>query len=408
MSTIQQFTDFLEFIETNFKNRVLAKVVLSKKSHKSNELQKINIKQIQIKNEFVLNFTLHYSTKDISKNYNLEESLLEFKNHLPENFLEAYIETTQETAVLKFNKKRIPFFTSKKNNNFKTIDFQHNKTKRRFIDTKNKPYLVQLGITNKSYEIIPSMSDKFRQINKFIEILSHYLEKIQTTDTIQIVDMGSGKGYLTFALYDYISNILQKKVIITGVETQQHLVDFCNTLAKNSDFENLKFEKSNINEYKYNKIDVLISLHACDTATDDTLYAGIVNRAKLIVSSPCCHKQVRKQMQTPLPVQHITKFGILKERQAEILTDTIRALLLEKEGYKTKITEFVSLEFTGKNLLIIGEKQKSIVNKTEIGAQIDELKKLFGIEYHYLEKLLQSSTSKDQSWRNLNPVCHIH
>ena len=168
------------------------------------------------------------------------------------------------------------------------------------------------------------------------------------------------------------------------------MVDKCNLIAQKAFFESLLFVQGNIKEVVLPKIDVLIALHACDIATDKALARGIQAGAKIILSAPCCHKQVRKSMKTEGLLCEITKFGIMKERQAEMLTDTIRALILEAYGYKTRVFEFIATSHTPKNILIVGVKLRELVAPDqEVMAKIQEIKRMFGITYHELEQLLK-------------------
>jgi len=198
--------------------------------------------------------------------------------------------------------------------------------------------------------------------------------------------MGSGKGYLTFALYDHLRNNKKVEASMVGIELRPKLVDFCNELAQSTGFEKLQFLAQDIEEYKAEKIDMLIALHACDIATDIAIAKGIKAGASTIVVAPCCHKQIRKEMQCETALQSVLKHGILEERQAELLTDGIRALLLEAHGYKTKVFEFISTEHTPKNLMITATKAPA---RPEALEQIAKIKADFGIGYHYLERLLE-------------------
>jgi hypothetical protein len=171
--------------------------------------------------------------------------------------------------------------------------------------------------------------------------------------------MGSGKGYLSFALFDYLQNTLKLPVKLTGVEFRQDLVDLCNKIAKESKFSNLQFVQDTIENYKSDKkIDVLIALHACDTATDDAIHKGISHNAELIITAPCCHKQIRKEMTRCTANKELSSLlshGIFIERQAEMVTDNLRALYLEKANYSTKVFEFIATEHTPKNILITAQ-----------------------------------------------------
>ena len=200
------------------------------------------------------------------------------------------------------------------------------------------------------------------------------------------------KGYLTFALYDYLTNILQKNASIIGVEFRPDMVELCNEIAQKTGFEKLSFIQGTIEDYDSQETDILIALHACDTATDDAISKGISAQADLIVVAPCCHKQIRREMEknkAKNDLDFLTKYGIFLERQAEMVTDGIRALILEYFGYKTKVFEFISDAHTPKNVLIVGIKGKTNPKKqVEILAKIKGIKEYFGIGYHHLERLI--------------------
>ena len=253
-------------------------------------------------------------------------------------------------------------------------------------------YLVELGILHPDGKPKKGKGDKFRQINKFVEIMDGLLVDLlaQNRDRpLHITDMGAGKGYLTFALYDYLTHKKDTAVKMTGVEVRADLVVKCNIIAQISGFEHLKFAEGYIKNYPLPRTDVLIALHACDIATDEAIYKGIRAGAQLIVCAPCCHKQIRKQIDCTSPLQNMLQHGIFKERTAEMLTDTIRALLLEANGYSVRIFEFISLEHTGKNILLVAEKCNPAPSELSVIEKINDLKAEFGVRRHYLETLLE-------------------
>ncbi len=253
-------------------------------------------------------------------------------------------------------------------------------------------YLTELDILHPDGRPQKGKGDKFRQINKFVEVMDGLLDTPQLQDKnrpLRITDMGAGKGYLTFALYDYLQNKKDRAAEMTGVEVRPDLVSKCNLIARMSGFENLKFAEGYIKNYPLPQTDVLIALHACDIATDEAIYKGIRAGAKLIVCAPCCHKQIRKQIDCTSSLQSMLQHGIFKERTAEMLTDTIRALLLEANGYTVKIFEFISLEHTGKNILLTAEKQDGTAPETPFLENVKKLKAEFGVKKHYLETLLE-------------------
>ncbi|MDG1850440.1 MAG: SAM-dependent methyltransferase [Flavobacteriales bacterium] len=249
-------------------------------------------------------------------------------------------------------------------------------------------YLQKLGVCEANGRVKDKQQDKFRQINRYVELMSHWFEKIDHSTKLNIVDMGSGKGYLTFALYDYLKNQLRINVSVTGVELRENLVDLCNEISLDCDFNDLQFISKDIRDFSAEEIDVIIALHACDTATDLAIYKGINANAKLIVCAPCCHKQVRKDMGSKSQFKALTKHGVFEERQAEMLTDTIRSLLMEREGFKTKVFEFISNEHTRKNVMMVGHNTNSKKNRAKINDEVKQLKDSFNIQRHELEDLL--------------------
>ncbi|MCB0409664.1 MAG: SAM-dependent methyltransferase [Flavobacteriales bacterium] len=384
---MKEQSSFLEKLTKSFESNNFVKITLSKPAFKSDGLLNIYIRLIEIKGEMLFSFTYHYKTNDQVKNYNLEETkglLTELVNN---KFKVATLFTLQEDFTLQFSKKgkvstRIsaPSFEQKPPKS-------HDKPKER--RAKLGQYLALLGVIDEQGNVVPKMADKFKQINKYLEIIEAQLKHIELKDRVNIVDMGSGKGYLTFALYDYLVNQKKIKAYITGIELRKELVDFCNKTAKQCGFENLCFKSRSIQDFNAENLDVLIALHACDTATDDAISKGINAGAKLIVTAPCCHKQIRQQVKGKEQESPILKYGIFKERQYEMITDTIRALIMEKHQYNTNIFEFISNEHTRKNIMLIGIKSNKKPDTEGINTKISELKDSFGIEQHYLEQIEQ-------------------
>lgn len=377
---------FLEKLQQSIDNKTFIKLTLSKPGAQSNDLKNVYIRLIEIKNQPMLSFTLRYPTKDVTKNYAIGEGIGIVGLWLGADFLNGDLFTSTEDISIQHNKKRQARLFSKSPSLSVTPSAEHNKPKKRFLEaTEDNIYLQEMGITGADGNVLPTGQKKFKQINKYIEIIDSLLQQSPLPVEAHIVDMGSGKGYLTFALYDYLANHLGLSPTVTGIELRQNLVDFCNTLAQKTGFENLHFVAQDINDYHAEHIDMLIALHACDTATDLAIAKGIQNTAAIIVVAPCCHKQIRQQMHCQTDMQAILKHGILEERQAELITDGIRALLMEAEGYKTKVFEFISTEHTSKNLMIVGTQSKPNAEALE---KVNAIKQTFGVKEHYLEKLL--------------------
>lgn len=359
------------------------------------DLKKIIIKPIIIKKGARLSFTYRYQTKDIVKNYPYEEATELITQLLGSDFHAAVLFSTENDWQLSSNKGKY-FLLKTKPQQQEAPSMAHDKKKKRLLESQEKKYLHELKITNEKGDVYKNAQDKYRQINRYIETLSKPLRKFDKQSTLRVVDMGAGKGYLTFALYDYLTNNRNIDATVTGIEYRQELVDLCNQIAQNSNFDQLKFEQGTIEAHEIEAMDVLIALHACDTATDEAIFKGITSNAELIVVAPCCHHQIRQEIEknkVKNELDFLLKYGIFLERQAEMVTDGIRALILEYFGYSTKVFQFISDAHTPKNVLVVGTKNKQIpIHSEAILEQIKTIKNYFGIDYHHLEKLMKLTT----------------
>ena len=393
-----QINKFVEKLQLFIENKELIKLTLAGKRDQSTDLKKLIISAVELKKGYCLNFVYRHNTKDITKNYGIIEGIGLVASALENDFLNAELFSENENISINILPNgKIKLKTAALNRQV-PVTFTHDKAKERLINPQDNIYLRELGISNVNWEIRREMSDKYKQINQYIELLAPNLTELSAIENLHVVDMGSGKGYLTFALHDYLTNKLNLKVKTTGVEFREDLVNSCNSIAQKAGFESLNFVKGSIEKTELENINLLIALHACDTATDDAIYRGIKSGAELIVCAPCCHKQIRKAMNVSNELTNITRFGILKERQAEIITDTIRAMILEFYGYKTNVFEFISLEHTPKNVMIVGRKTSDKkIDKERILSNIAAIKNLYGIEEHYLESLLDINTTDTNS-----------
>ncbi|MDO6738628.1 SAM-dependent methyltransferase [Wenyingzhuangia sp. 2_MG-2023] len=383
---MEEFKSLFEEIQSSIVADTFVKMTLSKPIRKNDGLRNIYIRLVTIQEQQKLQFTYRNKTNDVVKNYTLEEALEEIATYLMNTFRSAVVFTLPDDIQVFVSKKKAitlkkvaPSFTNK-------LPETHDRPKEK--RAANRDYLFHLGVTDKEGNVIPKMADKYRQINKYLEIIESLINGVKLPKKIQIVDMGSGKGYLTFALYDYLKNDRHKEVSVTGIELRDGLVKYCNDVAEKCGFEELHFENKLIQDYDNKKIDILIALHACDTATDDAIAKGIVANASLVICAPCCHKQVRQQLKGTEQDSPILKYGIFKERQFEMITDTIRALILEKHQYNTKVFEFISNEHTRKNVMLVGSKTTRKSDTKEINEKIKGLKDQYHIDFHYLEKQL--------------------
>ncbi len=387
-------TQFLEAITQSWQENTFVKITLSNYKGSEEHLKNLYAKKTRLKNQDKLSFTYRYQTKDIVKNYDFEEGLNLLKEYVGYlNFRVNHLFTTQadfhlehflsSKAVLKQSKASIQ----------KLPLTMHDKKKKRIIQPEGKAYLAALKITDSAGKVYKNAQDKYRQINHYLELLRPLIADLPQRTLTKIYDMGAGKGYLTFALYDYLTQNLKLNVQITGIEYREDLVKASNQIAQQAGFEHLHFGQGTIEEYPIEEADILIALHACDTATDEAIFRGISLGADLIVVAPCCHKQIRRELEKNTfsnPLNFMTQHGIFLERHAEMLTDGIRALILEYFGYKTKVMEFISDAHTPKNVMLIGSKRPAMSEeeKSILFQKIKESKDFFGVGYHHLEKLL--------------------
>ena len=388
-----QISQFFDALEESIQKNTFIKLSLGNYKGKDDQLKNIYIKRILIKNEVKLSFTYRFKTRDIVKNFEISEGLGLIQDAFLGGFKVASLFNTDAEYLLEmhFNQKitlKKKLLTTPK----EAVSLDHNRTKNRLIQADGKNYLQALQITDEAGVVFKNAQDKYKQINHYIEILSSLIKEIPTKNDLKVVDMGSGKGYLTFALYDYLTNVLKLNASLIGVEFRPDMVELCNKIAENADFEQLKFIEGTIENFDSSGTNMLIALHACDTATDDAIFKGITAAADLIVVAPCCHKQIRREIEknkAKNDLDFLLKYGIFLERQAEMVTDGIRALILEYFGYKTKVFEFISDAHTPKNVLIVGIKSDKVKPKNKaVLQQIQAAKAYFGIEKHHLEKLL--------------------
>ncbi len=388
---------FIEKAIEGFENEAFVKMTLSKNVISETELKNIFIKPVIIKNEKKLSFTYRYKTKDIVKNYDQNQIIEKLFEYINVNYFTIVnfisISQTSQLIIDKNGKIKINNTNISHTNE---ISISHDHEKVRKIDTKGK-YLYDLKITDINGVVYKTTQDKYKQINHYIDLLAPLLKEVPNHEVLKIVDMGSGKGYLTFALYDYLTHVAKLNTEITGVEFRKDLVDLCNKISVDSNFTGLKFEEGTIADFNSSNPNVLIALHACDTATDDAIFKGISSKADLIVVAPCCHKQIRREMEREKAkneLEFLTKHGIFMERQSEMVTDGLRALILEYFGYKTKVFQFISDAHTPKNVMItsVRNQNSGIRNekkKVDILEKIKKIKAFFGIKSHYLELLLK-------------------
>ncbi len=390
--SVENVEKFISEFARSLHEETFVKMTLGNYKGADEHLQKVLIRLIETKRGTRLFFLYRYDTRDTAKNYEFNEGVKLLRGLIENQFFAGHLFTTENDFQLDVGKKGKSRLNTAKPT-FKTKPrLEHNREKQIQINPESF-YLKALGITTDRAEIRDKQQDKWRQINKFVETLGSLFDKSHLKDRkeLRIIDMGSGKGYLTFATYDYFKNVRGIDVEVTGVDTKSELVGLCSDIAKASEFENLKFVHGYIGDYELKDVDVLIALHACNTATDDAIFQGIKADADLIVAAPCCHQEIRPQIKPPEMLKNILKHGIMLEREAELVTDGLRALLLEKSGYSTKLFEFISTEHTPKNNMIVGTKHSKETDAEKFDEQIMAIKEFYGIENQKLERLLSKA-----------------
>ena len=351
----------------------ISKITFSNIRNKELELDKVIAKLVSIKNN--INIQFEYRFKRIIKHTNIITSDTEtVKNELMKLFKLAKdinIVTINENINIKISKK-FKINVNRKKVNTRNISFDHNNKKEYFLSEKEKyPFLIELGIQSKEGHIIKNKFNKFKQINKYLEFIKQAITQLNTKKQITILDFGSGKSYLTFSAYYYLNEILKLDVKIIGIDLKKEVIEHCNNISKKLNFNNLSFIYGDVIDYENkDEIDMVISLHACNTATDIAILKALGWNDKVFFAVPCCQKEVNSQLNNDF-LPFMLKHGIIKEKFSTLLTDSIRSEVLEAFGYKSDIVEFISEENTPKNQLIRAYR----VNNTIDTKKIEKLEK---------------------------------
>ncbi|MEK8031011.1 SAM-dependent methyltransferase [Ideonella sp. DXS29W] len=398
-------------------------LVLGKPRSAAGDLVRVSARPIELRGVKCLQLLHHHRTRDLTENLPLPEAQARLDGLVGPAMSHAHLFTAEEELQLLISKKgRMALRRARiaKADEGDAADGNdpagtavdreagrgHQRTKRRMLSLQ-APFLQALGVVDRSGALVPAMARKWKQINKFVEVLDHALDEAGLAQgtppadaaPLQVVDFGAGKGYLTFATHHHLSDPEQGRGWPTqtcGVELRQELVDLCNDAARRCAMPGLAFECGDVSRVLPPHVDVMIALHACDTATDHALHAGICAGAAVILSSPCCHKQIRPQLQLPAVLRPMLRHGIHLGQEAEMVTDSLRALLLESRGYDAQVFEFVSLEHTSKNKMILAVKRRQplpAARQAALLAQIAEIKSFYGIQEHCLESLLQAEAA---------------
>jgi hypothetical protein len=384
----------IDAFRASLERETFVKLTLGHYRGTDEHLQKLQIRRIDTRKGKRLLFLYRSDFRDIAKNFEFDEAIANVKGGLGRDFFSAHLFTIENDFQLDIGKGGRSRLNRAKPTFRSLPSPAHDREKKRYIDS-SAYYLKALGITNDEGRVRDRAQDKWRQINKFVEILDGLFEHSSLADSkkLRVVDMGSGKGYLTFAAYDHFKNSRDLEVEMTGVDLRPELVELCNEIARTGELLGLRFVRGSIQDHEVGDADILIALHACNTATDEAIFKGIQARASIIVAAPCCHQELRPQIRPPEMFRDVLKHGIMMERTSEFVTDSLRSLLLERSGYATKIFEFVSIEHTPKNLMLVGTRIGRSEKAADIDRQIVEIKQFYGLSGQRLETLLHQQNA---------------
>ncbi|KQV47178.1 hypothetical protein ASC95_23595 [Pelomonas sp. Root1217] len=387
---------FLHLIRLALAGGQFGKLLLSGPVGDDEDVERLTVRLVELRGEPALSFLWRHRTKDVTKNHAPAAGLAEIATLLGARFRNAHLHTTTEEVQFAVSRKgRETLRVTRIDGAEATAPAAHDKAKQRPLDIAH-PVWSALGLTHLvkgEPALVPAMARKWKQINRFVEILSSAVEEAGLQGPVRVADFGSGKGYLTFAVHDWLqSHGLAPRV--TGIELRDDMVKLCDGIVQNEGLAGLRFDQGDVRTQAVQPLDVMIALHACDIATDHALHVGLQSGASVIMSSPCCHKELRPQMTMPAVLRPMLQHGIHLGQEAEMVTDSLRALLLESQGYRTQVFEFIALEHTSKNKMILAVKAQGLAaealaaRRPELLAQIAEIKRFYGLREQRLEQLL--------------------
>lgn len=327
---------------------------------KKDGIQKIKIRPVEINGSLCFQMESFTKTQAFHKNLERSEACLELCGYMKE-FRQLQIETVNEEDTILVSKKgKSTIKRKRRKEKGKKADLSHNRRKRYILEEGIPvPFMKDLGVMTETGKIVRTKTDKFRQINRFLEFIEDILPQLDKERELTILDFGCGKSYLTFAMYYYLHELKQYDIRIIGLDLKEDVIRHCEKLARIYGYEKLHFLVGDIADYNgVEHVDMVVTLHACDTATDYALAKAVGWGAKVILSVPCCQHELNGQLSETDELQPILDYGLLKERFAALLTDGLRAKYLESMGYETQILEFIDMEHTPKNILIRGIKKQ--------------------------------------------------
>lgn len=386
---------FLEALEVSLRQGELERLVLSKPTREAGDLVRVDGRAVELRGARVLQLVAHHAMRDVTRNVAPEDAARDVRAWIGATFQRAHLDTARESLQLMVGKRgQVGLVVTRRAGAAAPPAGAHDRAKRRRVDPR-APYLRALGVTDGAGAVIPAMARKFKQIDKFVEVLDGALADAGLLEPreapLRVADFGAGKGYLTFAVHEHLRVTRGLAAHTTGVELREELVGLCNAVARDVGATGLTFQRGDLETFAPGALDVMIALHACDTATDHALHLGLCAGARVLVCSPCCHKELRPQLATPPILAPLLRHGVHLGQEAEMLTDGLRALLVEAEGYDAKVFEFVALEHTSKNKMLVAVKRAGppeAARRATRLAEVAALKAFFGVREQRLEALL--------------------
>lgn len=369
----------------------LYQIILSK-AKGSKAITKVKIRPLLLKGRLMFQVSETKGTQIFHSNLNKEEVTERIIDYLNRDFSQAEFTSGKLWAMVLISKKGKITIKKRKQEMACQADLSHNKVKNYILpEGVPVPFLVDLGVQTIDGKTVRSRYDKFRQINRYLEFIADIMPILPTERRIRIVDFGCGKSYLTFALYYYMKILCKRDIQVVGLDLKEKVIEECNSLAQKYRYENLNFVCGDVVQYQaLEAVDMVVTLHACDTATDYALKKAISWGAKVIFTVPCCQHEVNGQIKNEL-LQPLLKYGLLKERIAALVTDGIRANLLEEQGYQVQIMEFIDMEHTPKNILIRAVRES---NPQKRVTNVGKMAQFLGVE-NTLQKLLKAEPTID-------------
>ena len=352
------------------------------------------VRRVDIRRAPHVSVLLRYPSKDVTSNHPLGDAAAALARLLEASFDNAHLFTTDGDVELRTNKKGETRLFRGKATFSEVPPPEHDRVRRYVLDPADAPFLRELDIVTADGKVRSAQHDKYRQLQSLIKILDDVVRKSPLTakKRLRVVDMGCGKGYLTFALYDYCNRALGIETEVIGVDRNAELVDFCNGVARKLGYARLEFVAASVEEVDVGAADVVVALHACDTATDVALFKAVAAGASIVVAVPCCQKELRPQLKVPVDERPLLKHDTFKDRYSQMVTDAVRGLLLESQGYRTRVMEFISDAHTHRNVMIVGARDAAPRGDERAKyAEASALMHRYGIASQTFETLLNAA-----------------